>query len=351
MIIYLLIFLTSLLLTLISLPYVIIILKKLDIVDKPDERKVHKIPVPTMGGIIIFLVTFLTLFAFMPDLNLLRLILFSASMLLICGMIDDWRGLDWSVKLLVQFAAAIPVVFFLAPGFDAVSLFTLLIPSPWCYIILTIFIVGAVNSINMIDGMDGLASGFAMIIFTLIFWMAYQINNNFLLIMCAALLGSTLGFLKFNASPAKVFLGDAGSLVLGIFIAIGTLLVSPNLSGGKILNLTFTTMLLGLPLVDMMKVVGIRLWKRKNPFLPDRNHLHYMLQDSNINSKKIIIILQLISVLCVILAYNYITGSELIAPVIFGVIASAIVLMKPAVKGIAILRTLLSEEKENSPSA
>lgn len=300
-----------------------------------------------MGGITIFIVTFLTLFAFMPDLNLLRLILFSSSMLLVCGMIDDWRGLDWSIKLIVQFAAAVPVVFFLAPGFNAVYLFAFFIPSPWCYIILTVFIVGAVNSINMIDGMDGLASGFAMIIFTLIFWMAYQENNNFLLIMCAALLGSTLGFLKFNASPARVFLGDAGSLVLGIFIAIGTLLVSPNLNGGKTLNLTFTTMLLGLPLVDMMKVVGIRLWKRKNPFLPDRNHLHYMLQDSNINPKKIIIILQLISVLCIILAYNYMTGSELIALLIFGASGSVIVFMKPAVKGIMVLRTFVSDEKEN----
>ncbi len=104
--IYVLIFFLSLTLTIFSLPYVISFLTKLDIVDKPGGRKLHTEPTPRMGGIVIFAVTAVVLISFVPDLHMIRLVLISSSLLLVCGMVDDKRGLDWKKKFILQFAAA-----------------------------------------------------------------------------------------------------------------------------------------------------------------------------------------------------------------------------------------------------
>ena len=127
--IFILIFFLSLTLTIFSLPYVISLLKKLEIVDRPGGRKIHKEPIPRMGGIVIFAVTFTALFSFIPDLNMIRLILISSLLLLIAGMIDDKKGLNWKNKFVLQFAAAGSAVAFIAPMFENIRLFSVVIPS------------------------------------------------------------------------------------------------------------------------------------------------------------------------------------------------------------------------------
>ncbi len=332
--IYVLIFFISLTLTIFSLPYVIGFLTKLDIVDKPGGRKLHTEPTPRMGGIVIFAVTAVILISFVPDLHKIRLVLISSSFLLVCGMVDDKRGLDWKKKFILQFAAAASAVMFLAPMFDSISLFTLEIPGPWSYILLTVFIVAAVNSINLMDGMDGLVTGFALIVFFMIFWLAYLVNDTFLLVMCAALVGSTLGFLKYNAFPARIFLGDTGSLVLGMFIMLAALLITPSYNAGRTLSLTFPLILLGLPLADTVKVMLIRLLNKKSPFLPDRNHFHHVLIGNNIEHKYAVFILQMLAIVFIVLAYYYMVVSKGYALVLFGVYGITLLFMKPLVQNI-----------------
>ena len=329
--IYVFIFFTSLTLTIFSLPYVINILKKLGLVDKPGGRKMHTEPIPIMGGIVIYVVTFIILFSFLPDLNMIRLINISTTLLLICGMIDDRNGLGWKRKFVIQFAAATSAVIFLIPKFETVRFFAFIIPAPWSYLLLIVFIVGAVNSINLMDGIDGLVTGFSLIVFFMIFWLAYLANNYFLLIMCSALIGSTLGFLKFNAFPARIFLGDTGSLVLGMFIVFAALLITPDFSSDRSLSLTFPVILLGLPLIDTLKVMSIRLWRKRSPFMPDRNHLHHVLMENNINHKYVVFILQLVSIFFVLLAYYYMVVSKIVPLILFVLLGGGLLLMQPFV--------------------
>lgn len=350
--IYILIFFISLILTIFSLPYVITYLKRLDIIDRPDNRKIHTEPIPRMGGVVIFIVTFLTLICFVPDLNNLRLILISTSILFVCGIVDDRRGLNWKQKIVVQTAAAITVVALLAPEFDTVGFFTLHIPYPWSYVLLTLFIVGAVNAVNLLDGMDGLVTGYALTVFFMVFWLAYTSHNYFLSIMCAALLGSTLGFLKYNAFPARIFLGDSGSLVLGMFIVLAALLITPGYHTGRTISLTFPIIMLGLPVIDTLKVIAIRLWNRKSPFLPDKNHFHHVLMSNNFSHKNIVFLLQLISIGFILLAYYYISGSREIAILIFFFLALLIMFMKPLLKWIPFgkqLKHVFERELEKVP--
>lgn len=343
--IYVLIFFISLTLTIFSLPYAISFLTKLDIVDQPGERKIHTAPIPRMGGIVIFLVTAVVLISFVPDLHKIRLVLTSSSLLLVCGMVDDKRGLDWKKKFILQFAAAAAAVIFLAPMFDMISLFTVAIPAPWSYIVLTVFIVAAVNSINLMDGMDGLVTGFALIVFFMIFWLAYLANNTFLLVMCAALVGSTLGFLKYNAFPARIFLGDTGSLVLGMFIMLAALLITPSYNSGRTLSLTFPLILLGLPLADTFKVMLVRLWNNKSPFLPDRNHFHHVLIGNNIHHKYAVFILQMISIVFILLAYYYMVVSKGYALTLYGIFGLTLLFMKPLVQGLVRSRNFRDNAK------
>lgn len=333
--IYVLVFFISLIISIFSLPYVIRLLTKLDIVDRPDSRKIHSKPIPRMGGVVIFIITFLTLFCFMPDLNMLRLILISTTLLLGCGMVDDRWGLNWKKKFIIQFAAAASAVAFIAPMFENIRFLTVIVPSPWSYILLTFFIVGAVNSINLLDGMDGLVTGFALIVFFMVFWLAYIVHNTFLAIMCAALVGSTLGFLKYNAYPARIFLGDAGSLVLGMFMVISSLLITPHFNGGRNISMTFPLILLGLPIIDTLKVMTIRIWNGRSPFLPDKNHFHHMLMNSNLRQKTIVFILQIISIGFILMAYLYLIGSKFFAVAIFILFALGIIFIKPLLKRIA----------------
>lgn len=329
--IFVLIFFLSLTLTIFSLPYAISFLRKMEIVDIPGGRKTHENPVPRMGGIVIFFVSFLALMSFISDLHMIRMVFFPSLLLLICGMIDDRRELSYKVKFILQFAAAGTAVAFMAPGFDTISLLTVVIPSPWSYILLTIFIVGAVNSINLMDGMDGLVTGFSLIVFFMIFWLAYMSDNYFLLVFCSALAGSTLGFLKYNAHPARIFLGDTGSLLLGFFIVLSALLISPSFRTGRNLSLTFPLILLGLPIIDTFKVMAIRMWHKKSPFLPDRNHFHHVLIGNNISQKYAVFILQMIGVVFIILAYDYMVVSKFYSLLAFGIFSFILLFMKPLV--------------------
>lgn len=329
---YVLIFFLSLTVTIFSLPYVISVLKKLGIVDKPGGRKTHTEPIPRMGGIVIFFVTFMVLISFISDINIIRLFFLPSQLLLLCGMIDDWKGLSWKTKFILQFAAAGLAVALLGPMFDTISLLSIVIAAPWSYILLTVFIVGAINSINLMDGMDGLVTGFSLIVFFMIFWLAYMSGNFVLLVLCSALVGSTLGFLKYNAHPARIFLGDTGSLLLGYFIVLTGLLISPAFKGERNLSLTFPLILLGLPLIDTLKVMAIRIWNSKSPFLPDRNHFHHVLIGNNISHKYAVFILQIISFLFIMIAYDYMAVSKLYSVIAFAALSSVLIFMKPIVQ-------------------
>lgn len=189
-----------------------------------------------------------------------------------------------------------------------------------------ILIVGAVNSINFLDGIDGLASGFSAIVFSVLLALALRKNDVFLIILTVSLLGSTLGFLRYNAFPARVFLGDTGSLTLGFFLVVTSFLTSVNYHNSN-LDLTFPIIILGVPLIDTAKVLIIRIVKRRDPFSGDASHQHHILQRSIVSHEATVFIIELFSLAFIFLALLYLIGYRLEATILFFVFSILLIVM------------------------
>lgn len=325
---FLLIFFTSLIFTIFFTPYFITYLKKTRVVDLPGHRRIHQDIVPRMGGLLIFLVTSVMLLAFTEELNSIRLVIISANIILLVGIFDDMLGLEYSAKFLLQISASLLLLFYLIPKFDKLVLFEITIPYPFDYIILVLFILGGINSINLLDGMDGLVSGFSLLVFSILLALSIISSNTFLLILTTSLIGSILGFLKYNAYPAKIFLGDTGSLTLGFFLVIASILTSINFNK-DILDLTFPVMLLAIPLFDTLRVMFCRIMRKQNPFLPDKSHLHHVISGNSISHKFTVFFIESFTVIFIILSLYYIKVSHFVPLMLFFFFVSILLFIEP----------------------
>lgn len=324
---YLLIFISTFALALIFTPYVIDKLIKLSIVDHPGGRKMHNGDIPRMGGIVIYTISVIAFFFYAPHLYSTRMIILSSLILASCGIYDDVKGIKWYMKFLLQVITAAGMVYFLSSYINTIELFGITLTQPYGYIIMVIFIVGVINSVNLMDGMDGLVGGFSLIVFLIIFCLAFADNNVILMVLTASLAGSTLGFSKYNYHPAKVFLGDTGSLTLGFFLILSSILLLLK-NGNGILDLTFPLILFGLPVLDTLKVMTVRIKNKRNPFLADRNHLHHIIFGNNINHKTTVFIIHSFTFLFIFTAIYYLKASGLIAGIAFAALALMLISIK-----------------------
>lgn len=303
--IYLFIFLSSFILSLFLTPFLISYLNNLNIVDKPNERKIHETVIPRMGGIIIYFTTIIFITGFYKDLNEIRIFVLSSIVIASVGIFDDTVGVGWSKKFLLQFFAAGGLVFFFSSRFATVSFMGINFPEPFGHILLFIFIIGVINSVNLLDGMDGLVSGFSLMVTVALFFIALTSGNVLLLILLSSLIGCILGFLKYNAFPARIFLGDTGSLILGFFMIFSSLLVTLDYSPNN-LDLTFSLILFGVPIIDTLKVMTIRVFLGKSPFLPDQRHVHHIIMGKRIRHKITVFIIQIYGFLFILSSIYYI---------------------------------------------
>jgi len=338
---YLLIFFTSLITTIFLTPYLISFLKRTKIVDYPGGRKIHTEIMPRMGGLIIFLVVIVMMNAFVEDFNSIKLIIISATILMFSGIIDDVLGLNNFIKFVIQNISAIILIFYLEQYYTDVKLFGYYFESPFDYFILLIFIVGTINSINFLDGLDGLASGFAILIFSVLLALAIRKGDVFLILLNVSLLGSTLGFLRFNAFPASVFLGDTGSLILGFFLILTSSLTSINYHE-SVLDLTFPLILLAVPLVDSVKVFLIRIIKKRDPFSGDRSHQHHILKKSIVSHEATVFIIEIFSLVFIFISLLYLIDYRLEATLMFLLFSGFLVSMHPLLAKINIAKTINS---------
>ncbi len=328
---FLLIFFTSLIFTIFFTPYFIAYLQKTKVVDLPGNRRIHTAIVPRMGGLLIFMVVSVMMLTFFDNLNSIRLIIISANIILMIGIFDDILGLDYSAKFLLQTFSTVLLIFYLSPRFTSLSLFGLEIPAPFNYVLLGIFILGSINSVNLLDGMDGLVSGFSLLIFSIILALAIISNDTFLLILSTSLIGGILGFLKYNAHPAKIFLGDTGSLTLGYFLVLTAVLTSINFNN-KSLDLTFPIMLLAIPIIDTIKVMSFRIIRKQNPFLPDKTHIHHIINSNNISHKFTVFLIESFTLIFIVIALYYIKVSHLVPTILFFVFVGIVFLIDPILK-------------------
>lgn len=276
---------------------------KVGAVDVPNARKVHTRIMPRMGGLAIygaFLLTLIgmmliipdTLFGTTRDANLVKSLLVGGSVIVLIGALDDRFELSAKVKLLGQIVAASVVVF----GFDMTVNFInvpfgdhYLFINDWIAIPLTIFwIVGVTNAINLIDGLDGLAAGVSAISIATLLVMAIIMGNPVVILLCALLLGSIIGFLFFNFYPARIFMGDTGSLFLGFSLAVLSMLGFKQVA---IVSFITPLLIIGVPLSDTFFAI-IRRWLQKKPiFAPDKGHLHHCLQQLGFSHRKTVLII------------------------------------------------------------
>jgi UDP-GlcNAc:undecaprenyl-phosphate/decaprenyl-phosphate GlcNAc-1-phosphate transferase len=288
------------------------------IVDKPHERKIHREEKPLLGGFAIYFAFIISLgiqlggyfilkdFAFFIDsfpllvrqtemlsdrLPQLLSILAGATIMLLLGFIDDRRGINFSfkIKFAVQFLTAVGLVF--------MGIRTEFMPTDLLNGLVTVFwIVGITNAFNLLDNMDGLAGGVAIIaaiIFTILTAAQGQIFSAMIFSVFA---GSLAGFVRYNFPPAKIFMGDAGSLFIGFILAslaVTTSYVIPE--SPSLLPVLIPVIVLGVPIFDMISVVFIRFTEGRPVFIGDRRHLSHRLVDSGMTQRGAVLLIYLTS--------------------------------------------------------
>ncbi len=258
----------------------------LDITDHPSARKVHKKPIPYLGGLAFHVSMSASLFyllfisPYMLDVEINRtelLVLYTvASLFQFVGILDDIYSLSALSKLMIQIILSLVLVF---SGFSITQMTSPLggtIPLGWFGVIVSVFwILTIVNAINFIDGLDGLAAGIVFFAALANLMIALDPWQNFVCIISLILMGATLGFLPYNFSPASIFMGDSGSLYLGVLIA-GTALAS-NVKGATVMSLALPLVILSIPLLDTTLTVIRRGRRRQRIFSADREHIHHRL--------------------------------------------------------------------------
>lgn len=336
---YLIILFATLVGTIFITPYFIDLFNKIKLVDVPDGlRKLHSVPVPRMGGLLIFLIFFISIFIFYGDINNIRYYLFGAIIIFTVGAYDDLLGTTWLLKFIYQIIAASLLLVFIVPKFSSLTLFSIELPVLPAIGVLLIFIVGTINSFNLLDGLDGLVSGVSLLIFTLLFFVSLNLMDTFSLIVLSSIIGCLIGFLKYNGYPARIFLGDSGSFLLGYLIVSSVLIVSINKST-KVLDLTFPVILLAVPIADTIKVFFERIIAGKHPFVADRSHIHHIVFSKNITHRTTVFVITIYSLIFAVSALIYRYYSEAIGILIF------LILVLPLIFASQILQFMIDRER------
>lgn len=285
---YALTFLIALLIATLATPVTMLLGRRWGAIAIPGGRHVHKQPIPRIGGLAIYAAFWIAV-AFTQMWNSDLWGLFIGSTLIVgVGLWDDIKEIRPLTKLFWQIAAAGVLLFF---GFsmDQISLpFFGEINLGWFGLILAVFwIVGLVNTVNISDGLDGLAAGICFLAALLLFWSANRINQFIPAHLTLALAGAALGFLFFNFHPARVFMGDSGSMFLGYII--GGISIMGLLKTATILGLVFPLLVLGMPLTDLTFAIIRRKLQGHSIAAADRGHLHHRLLDAGLSQRQAVL--------------------------------------------------------------
>ena len=288
--------------------------------DIPNERKVHKKPIPRLGGLGIYL-GFLLGYILYGSMSIkMNAILIGSFIIIIVGIFDDIKPMPAKIKFLFQVLAASVVAFYGKILLKDLSAFGVYLHfGNFSYIITILFIVSIINCINLIDGLDGLAAGLSSIYFATIGIVIVVWKGTFGLdaIITFIMLGSTLGFLGHNFNPAKIFMGDSGSMFLGYMIAIIALL------GFK--NVTLTTLLvpiglLVVPIADTLFAILRRLVNHKPITMPDKQHLHHQLLNMGLSHRNVVLVIYLIDIVFALAMLVYMIADRTIGVIIYAIL-------------------------------
>lgn len=325
---YLTSFIVSFLFVLFTTPILIKVGIKYGFVDKANQRKIHHGLIPRIGGVGIAAGTLFPLFLLFFYRNFVSRVLFGSPENIIViifgglsisllGLFDDIKGLNAKIKLLFQIGLAIIAIY---NGFSINAMST-----PWGvvqlgwfgYFLTVLWIVGIINAFNLIDGMDGLSSGVSF--FACITIMSLSIVNGYMFValVSASLAGAVVGFLVYNFNPAKIFMGDAGSMFIGYILAV--LSLKNQSKGHTIVSLLVPIIAMGLPILDTTLAFLRRFLRNQSIFSADKQHIHHILLSKGLNQKKAVFILYGVSVVFTLLAMLLIFQKDIEAFLIIAV--------------------------------
>lgn len=305
----------------VSTPVVKAFAQKVGAIDVPrDGRRMHKVPIPRLGGLAIFLGFLLTVLVFVHITPQLRGMLFGAVIIVVLGVIDDIMPLPALLKFVVQIGAALIAVFS-GNIISVISNPNVMSQMPYLPLgvlaipISVLWIVAITNSVNLIDGLDGLAVGVSTISSLTMLVIALAVSEGETAVLMAALAGGCIGFMPYNMNPAKIFMGDTGATFLGFVLAVVS--IQGLFKFYAVISFAVPFLILGLPIFDTSFAFIRRLCKGKNPMTPDRSHVHHRLIDMGLNQKQAVAILYLISAILGLSAVVLSTSGALKAMVFF----------------------------------
>ncbi|SES88654.1 UDP-GlcNAc:undecaprenyl-phosphate GlcNAc-1-phosphate transferase [Oceanobacillus limi] len=305
----------TLILSLIITPIIIKYVKKFNLTDKPDYRKVHSDPIPTLGGLAIFLSFLFGLLILQPTDESHLAIICGAFIIIALGVVDDLINLSAKWKFAVQILIASLVVFWGGLHVEFINLpFGGQVQFGFFSSIITIlWIVGITNAINLIDGLDGLAAGVSSIALLTIAGMALIMGDVYVVSIALILFFSTMGFLRYNFYPAKIFMGDTGAMFLGYMISVLALLGFKNIT---VISFVIPIFILGVPISDTL-IAMVRRFINKQPISsPDSSHLHHRLMKYGFTHKQTVLFIYglstMFSVSAILFSMTTIWGSILI---------------------------------------
>lgn len=267
---------------------------KIGAVDIPkDNRRVHKEPMPLIGGLAIFIAVIIVTLIFLPLEKEIISIILGGTVIVISGMIDDIRELRPRNKMIFQIIAGIILIFggvTVESMTNPFSKDSSLIFLNWLSIPITLFwIVGITNTVNFIDGLDGLSAGVSMISSLTLMIVASKFGYTSIIILSSAVAGACLGFLPFNFNPAKIFMGDTGALFLGFMLAAIT--IEGVMKSVAAIAIVAPILILSVPIFDTTFAIFRRLLNGQSISAADKGHLHHRLLNRGYSQKKAVVIL------------------------------------------------------------
>jgi UDP-N-acetylmuramyl pentapeptide phosphotransferase/UDP-N-acetylglucosamine-1-phosphate transferase len=333
---YEMVLLGAMLLSIVATPVVIHIARKRRLMDQPGVRKVHASAIPRIGGIaIVFTILAVVLLVLRLDNRIgealrndwLQILAILGGGLFMCivGLIDDVRGLRPKIKLLCQLAAALAVcasgarIEQLHLGDWSANL------GWWSWPLTLAWIVGVTNAVNLIDGLDGLAAGISTIACGVIAIFAIYIGLPITAVVMLAMVGSLLGFLFLNFNPARIFMGDCGSLFLGFVISAASVRCSEK--AATIVGLAVPFLALGVPIFDTLFSIMRRVLHRRGVFSGDRGHIHHRLLDMGLDQHHVAILVYLVTLVVAGLGLfmMFLDGAATVAIFLAGVVLLVLV--------------------------
>lgn len=312
MIAYIFVFISGLGISFFLTPYIKDRLIERGFLDKPDARKVHTRAIPRLGGIAIyvgFCISLIIAYFGYPrffeekEMNILGLLV-ASTFIVIVGAVDDIYNIRPWIKLAAQVFSAVILIIF---GFNIEAIsnpfggaFEL---GAFSYPLTILWVIGVINAINLVDGLDGLASGVSLIVAMTIFLIGLYLDKSYVALLSFGLTGSILGFLRHNFYPAKIFMGDSGSMFIGLVLAALGLISSQKSAVSLAILVPFIA--LGYPVLDTALAIVRRAKAKRNIFTADREHIHHVLLSYGYSHQKTVIVLYVICLFFASMAFLF----------------------------------------------